>query len=338
MPTPASPTDLFDLPATVPDSEVDRARAALHAELSLRHHNDQERRIADIVRPHPQLLLEQPGRTAARPTTGTILETALVEHWTSVIQIALESGVRPDDRDAFGGRHMLDKASCRGIAYIQRPEVLQLALRHGADPDCIVTGLLPLTQGSPLIRHYAARLISTPGDDEAFIAHAECIRMLLLAGASQFDPPVADDHTSEGYGLLAMLGCTRVMNDQRGGTAEQRDRIARLMELAIERGASVDYRGGIDGRPMAYELLKGGFSESAALLIDHGATLAYPADLAPIDGVVAQAGDSTIEAVATLGCSPAGCARVREALMRRALAAAEQPVPRNDLRPRLRLV
>lgn len=181
--------------------------------------------------------------------------------FSGAIKAVLEAGVRADDQAAFGGEMLLGFHHWRND-----PELLQLALAHGAATD------LPPAHGDKMPRSvlrlvlYSTRDAMTgalaPDGRPKLAKLLESARLLLDAGATSVD---TDDYQSSGIGIL----CERMWNF--GGDGSLVDAVADLVRRLHAVGGNIDKPGGQQTVPPVVEALRAFNLEAAMLLIELGA-------------------------------------------------------------------
>ncbi|ABM97410.1 hypothetical protein [Methylibium petroleiphilum] len=239
-----------------------------------------DRLIAARARRDPSLLLESSDRHTSY-LAGTRLDEAVYFDYVETVQVALEAGVHPDDPRAFqatllGGGQVGQQ---RLIAYrvstmegrFPRPRMLELALKHGADPDGDIEAFESGRSNSH-VRRYATDLHDFNGS----LALArlpdtlECIRLLLNANPRCIDPDEAGSNR-EWYGFLALLGSASALKSRPSLTSDLAKQFRSVAVLALAKGASLNYVVPDEGLPQALWLARAGWPTMSAILVELGA-------------------------------------------------------------------
>lgn len=264
------------LPHILTGAERIRELAHMRTVIGMRLADDS---LAPIARRDPSLLLEDSERKHSY-LAGSLLDEAVYFDRVKTVSVALEAGVHPDDRTAFqrtlpgggqvGGLRLIAERTSTTEQRLPSKEMLELALKHGADPDGDVEAFEAGREQSPL-RSYAMEVSEyEPMASMKLPATLACIRLLLNANTKCIDPNGAG--AKKGWcGFLTLLGSATVLNSLPSISSPLAKEFRSLAELALEKGASLNYVIPDDGLPQALWLARAGWSTMSAILVELGA-------------------------------------------------------------------
>ncbi|ABM97409.1 hypothetical protein [Methylibium petroleiphilum] len=275
--------------------------------------------VAEAARVDPSILLERNRFSGLGFNAFNYLELARHKEWTDTLEVALEAGIHPDNRDAFSGRPLLARRGI-GLNSLPGPKLLGLALRYGADASQCADG----DGYRSLARTYAAELQPLTTSNLATVkSHLACLRLLLQAEPGPLDPVDRDMSGSFiGHGLLVTLGTARILTTTLSLAQPLAKEGYDLLRLAAARGADINWRAGAQDIPVVWTLVNAGFAKSAALLLELGADPEMPAD-ADASNLGFEVGTSLVE-LARLRSGGEGAAAISETLMRRRIQAEQR--------------
>lgn len=280
-----------------------------------------ERSLIETCRADHSLLLE---RVLVKPESKarTLLEVGLRRDMYDLVEMGLQAGIHPDDPEAFGGAGMLPNRPSLHTN-LAKPRWVDMALRHGADPDQPGHMHLAVADGRSLIRAYADELYDFSVQRHAIIDnHLASIRLLLGAGAKKLEHGASHRTGTDRWPFISLLASSQLMRDWDGTPVAMgtRERAVDLMRLLVDKGLAGTLDVELGGSFLPWWLCGQRRGESAAALIDLGYPIAK-------NRQALEASNDGAELVekALIVCSARGAAAVKEAVMRRMIATAVRP-------------
>jgi hypothetical protein len=317
-------------------------RALAHEQIMLLMSANEKDGVAELARRDASLFIEPIPRF--QPVTGEEAkgwDVAWQKHtnwldraaawegspFPDAVIAVLEAGIHPEDTTVFRSDVLLGYFNWRN-----KPELLRAALKHGAGPD------MPPDRHSPRPRSlvysvvtWMQPLFAVAGIGEnsrSLLERIECANILLGAGAKLVDPVrrVRPDGTIPDDGTVTSLGvlCNPWYESIHPWLHERLDALVRKL---VAHGASMDMRTGLEDLPPVIRAIREKNRPMALLLIELGCKTDdefIVRRLEPVKSLIEEATES-------LGAGFA--AEVIEALMRRRLAATQEPNPVHDLAP-----